>query len=82
MLGVTAVALDTCSGYYCRNVDRFQERRSIRTASIAIDASAILLADQRCLAVGHEARPQEALFMQTMRQAGCGWFTTILGPGD
>jgi hypothetical protein len=34
---------------------------------IAIDVSAILLADRRRIAVGHEASPQEALFMQRLR---------------
>ena len=83
MLGATVVALDTGPGYYCRNVDRVSGAKvSPHGKGIAIDVSAILLADRRRLAVGHEASPQEALFMQTMRRAGCGWFTTILGPGD
>jgi hypothetical protein len=83
MLGATVVALDTGPGYYCRNVDRVSGAKvSPHGKGIAIDVSAILLADRRRIAVGHEASPQEALFMQTMRRAGCGWFTTILGPGD
>jgi hypothetical protein len=60
----------------------FREQVNPHGKGIAIDVSAILLADRRRIAVGHEASPQEALFMQTMRRAGCGWFTTILGPGE
>jgi hypothetical protein len=83
MLGATVVALDTGSGYYCRDVDRVSGAKvNPHGKGIAIDVSAILLADRRRIAVGHEASPQEALFMQTMRRAGCGWFTTILGPGE
>ena len=74
---------DTGPGYDCRSVDRVPGAKvSPHGKGIAIDVSAILLADRRRIAVGHEANPQEALFMQTIRRAGCGWFTTILGPGD
>ena len=83
MLGATVVALDTGPGYYCRSVDQVPGAKvNPHGKGIAIDVSAILLADRRRLVVGHEASPQEALFMQTIRRAGCGWFTTILGPGD
>jgi hypothetical protein len=83
MLGTTIVALDTGPGYNCRSVDRIPGAKiSPHGKGIAIDVTAMLLADRRRIAVGHEANPQEALFMQTVRRAGCGWFTTILGPGD
>ena len=83
MLGATVVTLDTGPGYYCRDVDRVSGAKvNPHGKGIAIDVSAVLLADRRRIAVGHEISPQEALFMQTMRRAGCGWFTTILGPGD
>lgn len=83
MLGASVVALDTGPGYYCRSVDRVPGAKvSPHGKGVAIDVSAFLLADRRRIAVGHEASPQEALFMQTVRRAGCGWFTTILGPGD
>jgi hypothetical protein len=83
MLGASVVALDTGPGYSCRSVDRVPGAKvSPHGKGIAIDVSAVLLADRRRIAVGHEANPQEALFLQTIRRAGCGWFTTILGPGD
>ena len=83
MLGAAVVALDTGPGYYCRTVDRIPGAKiSPHGKGVAIDVSAIRLADRRRIAIGHAASPQEALFMQTIRRAGCGWFTTILGPGD
>jgi hypothetical protein len=83
MLGAAVVALDTGPGYYCRSADQVPGAKvNPHGKGIAIDVAAILLADRRRLAVGHEASPPEALFMQTIRRAGCGWFTTILGPGD
>ncbi len=83
MLGASVVALDTGPGYYCRSVDRVEWAKvSPHGKGIAINVSAFLLVDRRRIAVGHEASPQEALFMRTVRRAGCGWFTTILGPGD
>lgn len=83
VLGAPVVALDTGPGYYCRSVDRIPGAKvSPHGKGIAIDVAAFLLADRRRIAVGHEASPQEALFIQTIRRAGCGWFTTILGPGD
>jgi hypothetical protein len=83
MLGAPVVALETGPGYDCRSVDRVPGAKvSPHGKGVAIDVSAILLADRRRIAVGREATPQEELFMQTIRRAGCGWFTTILGPGD
>jgi hypothetical protein len=83
VLGARVAALDTGPGYYCREGDRVSGAKvNPHGKGIAIDVAAILLADRRRIAVGHEASSQEALFMQTVRRAGCGWFTTILGPGD
>ena len=57
MLGATVVALDTGPGYYCRNVDRVSGAKvSPHGKGIAIDVSAILLADGRRIAVGHETK--------------------------
>jgi superfamily II DNA/RNA helicase len=83
MLGATVVSLDTGPGYYCRDVDRVSGAKiNPHGKGIAIDVSAVLLSDRRRIAVGHESTPRETLYMQTIRRAGCGWFTTILGPDD
>ena len=81
MLGSGIVALAT-GGYSCRSPIRLPSGSpNPHAKGIAIDLSAITLADRRRLAIGHEANSAEVLFARTMRQAACGWFTTVLGPG-
>jgi hypothetical protein len=81
MLGSGIVALAT-GGYSCRSPIRLPSGSpNPHAKGIAIDLSVIVLADRRRIAIGHEANSAEALFARTMRQAACGWFTTVLGPG-
>jgi hypothetical protein len=81
MLGSGIVALDT-GGYSCRSPIRLPSGNpNPHAKGIAIDLSVITLADRRRIAIGHEANSTEALFTRTMRQAACGWFSTVLGPG-
>jgi len=81
MLGSGIVGLAT-GGYSCRSPIRLPSGNpNPHAKGIAIDLSAITLADRRRIAIGHEADSTEALFSRTMRQAACGWFTTVLGPG-
>jgi hypothetical protein len=80
-LGSGIVALAT-GGYRCSSPIRLPSGNpNPHAKGIAIDLSAITLADRRRIAIGHEANPADALFVRTMRQAACGWFTTVLGPG-
>ncbi len=80
-LGSGIVALVT-GGYRCSSPIRLPSGSpNPHAKGIAIDLSAITLADRRRIAIGHEANSAEALFVRTMRQAACGWFTTVLGPG-
>ncbi len=81
MLGSDIVALDT-GGYSCRSPIRLPSGNpNPHAKGIAIDLSTITLADRRRIVIGHEANSAEALFARTVRQAACGWFTTVLGPG-
>jgi hypothetical protein len=81
MLGSGIAALAT-GGYSCRSPIRLPSGNpNPHAMGIAIDLSAITLADRRRIAIGHEANSAEALFVRTMRQAACGWFTTVLGAG-
>ena len=81
MLGSGIVALAT-GGYRCSSPIRLPSGSpNPHAKGIAIDLSAIALADRRRIAIGHEADSAEALFTRTMRRAACGWFTTVLGPG-
>jgi hypothetical protein len=77
MLGSGIVALAT-GGYRCSSPIRLPSGNpNPHAKGIAIDLSAITLADRRRIAIGHEADSAEALFTRTMRRAA--WFTTVLG---
>jgi hypothetical protein len=81
MLGSGIVALAT-GGYRCSSPIRLPSGNpNPHAKGIAIDLPSITLADRRRIEIGHEANSAEALFVRTMRQAACGWFTTVLGPG-
>jgi hypothetical protein len=82
-LGAPVAALDTGPGYECRGRDQVVgAKTSAHGKGIAIDVIAFLFVDRRRVAIGRPANPQEASFVQTMRRAACGWFTTVLGPGS
>jgi hypothetical protein len=82
-LGAPVAALDTGPGYECRGRNQVEgAKTSAHGKGIAIDLVAVLLSDRRRVAIGSPANPQEASFVQTMRRAACGWFTTVLGPGS
>ena len=79
-LGSGIVALAT-GGYRCSSPIRLPSGNpNPHAKGIAIDLRPSR-SDRRRIAIGHEANSAEALFVRTMRQAACGWFTTVLGPG-
>jgi hypothetical protein len=83
MLGSPVVALGTGSSFECRGRNRVAgAKTSAHGKGIAIDLASILLADRRSIEVARQATPEETRFLQSMRQAACGWFTTVLGPGS
>jgi hypothetical protein len=76
ILGSGIVALET-GGYRCSSPIRLPSGNpNPHAKGIAIDLSAITLADRRRIAIGHKANSAEALFVRTMRQAAI-----VLGPG-
>ncbi|SDR54309.1 Uncharacterized conserved protein [Rhizobiales bacterium GAS191] len=83
MLGSQIAALGTGPGYECRGRNGVAgAKTSAHGKGIAIDLVEIVLADHRRIAVARQANATETLFLHTMRQAACGWFTTVLGPGS
>jgi hypothetical protein len=83
MLGSPLASLSTGPGFECRGRNRVAgAKTSAHGKGIAIDLASITLADHRRIAMARQAGPTEALFIHTMRQAACGWFTTVLGPGS
>jgi len=83
MLGSPIEALVTGPGYECRGRNRIVgAKTSAHGQGVAIDLVEIVLTDRRHIAIAHQAQPSEEEFLRTMRQAACGWFTTVLGPGS
>jgi hypothetical protein len=83
ILGSRVSAVGTGPGYDCRSPIRLPSGNpNPHGEGIAVDVAQITLADRRRIAIGHEAKPAEVLFVKTMRKAACGWFTTVLGPGS
>lgn len=75
--------IGTGPGYDCRSPIRLPSGNpNPHGKGIAVDVAQITLADRRRIAIGHDAKPAEVLFVKTMRKAACGWFTTVLGPGS
>jgi len=74
-------ALETGPGYYCRTIDRVAGAKiSPHGTGYAIDVSAILLADRRRVAVGHEAESARSPVMQTIPRAGLRMVHDHIGP--
>jgi hypothetical protein len=76
-------AIRTGPGYECRNRNHETTGKlSAHAIGLALDISGFELANGRILSVGtgDDAVPEAVL--RTIRTAGCGWFTTILGPGS
>jgi hypothetical protein len=76
-------AIRTGPGYECRNRNHETTGKlSAHAIGLALDISGFELANGQILSVGagNDAVPEAVL--RTIRTAGCGWFTTILGPGS
>ena len=76
-------AIRTGPGYECRNRNHETTGKlSAHATGLALDISGFELANGQILSVGagNDAVPEAVL--RTIRTAGCGWFTTILGPGS
>lgn len=77
-------AVRTGPGFECRNRNRQAGGKpSAHGTGIAIDISGFEFAEGAALAIkpdGHSAPDGQAL--AAIRQAACGWFTTVLGPGS
>lgn len=76
-------AVRTGPGYECRNRNNEAAGKlSAHANGLALDISGFELADGRILSFGAGDDPVAEAVLSTIRAAGCGWFTTILGPGS
>jgi len=83
LLGSPVAAIATGPGYQCRGRNQVTgAKTSAHGKGIAVDVMEFVLADHRRIAVARPDGAAETLFLHAIRQAACGWFTTVLGPGS
>ncbi|NNM74475.1 extensin family protein [Enterovirga aerilata] len=77
-------AVRTGPGFQCRPRNRQAgEKPSAHGRGLAIDIAAFAFAEGPDLPVAPAGQSRtDAEALATIRQAACGWFTTILGPGS
>jgi hypothetical protein len=78
-------AIETGQGFACRTrYDAPGEKISEHAKGNAIDVTAFRLEDSRRLSVKDASASTQidGILMRTYRATGCGYFTTILGPGS
>jgi hypothetical protein len=79
----TLKAIQTGPGYECRNRNHEAKGKlSAHAIGMALDISGFELSDGRILSFGAGSDLVTEGVLRTIRTAGCGWFTTILGPGS
>jgi hypothetical protein len=83
MLSSPLRTVHTGPGYECRRRNRSAEGKlSAHAIGDAIDLAGFELSGGRRIMVGSEAPDAESEFLQSIRTSGCGYFTTVLGPGS
>ncbi|HEV7251777.1 MAG TPA: extensin family protein [Mesorhizobium sp.] len=81
VLGKELEALGQASTYVCRP-RRSSGKMSEHATGDALDIASFAFADGSRLAVAPGLTGKEAEFLAAVRQAACGAFTTVLGPGS
>jgi len=81
-LGARVTAVGTGPGFSCRSRNRMPGARiSAHGRGLAIDIAWIAL-DGRRETVATPSDASATRYLAALRRAGCGWFTTVLGPGS
>jgi hypothetical protein len=76
-------AVRTGPGYECRNRNHEETGKiSAHAIGLALDIFGFELANGQIVSVESKNDPVSEAVLRTIRIAGCGWFTTILGPGS
>lgn len=82
MTGEEIFAIHTGPGFECRTRNRQAgAKMSAHASGLALDVAGFGLSRTTRLLIT-DRRPEHEPFLRTLRQASCGWFTTILGPGS
>lgn len=86
-LGSRVARIEHLGSYACRNVyGRDDRRRSQHATADALDIAGVVLADGRRIRVladwrqVDDAGTPESRFLRALRDGGCRWFDTVLGP--
>ena len=81
--GQALVAFGTGPGFACRPRNRVEGgKMSAHGRGLAIDISWFDVGGGRRESVAAPGDATLARYVQTLRRAACGWFTTVLGPGS
>jgi hypothetical protein len=82
--GASLKAVRTGPGFQCRSRNRQSgEKPSAHGLGLAIDISGFEFADGPALPIKPDGHSEaDARSLAAIRQAACGWFTTVLGPGS
>ena len=81
--GTGLKAVRTGPGFECRNRNRAAAGKlSAHAEGLAIDIAGFEFANGSTLRIKPEAGVAPDPALAALRTAGCGWFTTILGPGS
>jgi hypothetical protein len=76
-------AVRTGPGYECRNRNGAPTGKlSVHAIGKAIDISAFELSNGKLISIKPEGDEAMQSVVDSVRTAGCGWFTTVLGPGS
>lgn len=81
--GADLTALGTGNGLECRPRNHVAGARlSAHGLGLAVDVAWIEVAGRPRIAVEAPGSPEGERLVDSLRRAGCGWFTTVLGPGS
>lgn len=83
ILGASLAAMGSGNGFECRPRNRVAGAKpSAHGRGLAVDVAWFELENGRRLAVEAPAGEDGRRFVDAVRKAACGWFTTVLGPGS
>jgi hypothetical protein len=83
ILGSSLAAFGTGNGFECRSRNRQTGGRiSAHGQGLAVDISWFEISDGPRLSVATPGNEERVRFVDALRKAACGWFTTVLGPGS
>lgn len=83
MFGKALAAIETGPGFQCRPRNRQAGAKpSAHGRGEAVDVAAVLLEGGRRVAVAERRDGAATRYFTALRQAGCGAFATVLGPGS